>query len=182
VLAAAQRLRRREDFAATIRNGRRAGRGTLVVHYLQPSPLLRPDTPPVESAQLVQSAQPARSTEPAQAVVAETARAKVDVPEAGRLPMVAQFDGSIEPVPADQASARAGFVVSKAVGNAVVRNTVKRRLRHLVRSRIGDLPAGAVLVVRALPEAANARYQILENDFDSALDAARRPKSRGARR
>lgn len=36
--------------------------------------------------------------------------------------------------------ARAGFVVSKAVGNAVVRNLVKRRLRHLVLERLSLLP------------------------------------------
>src|SRR4029453_19528847 len=33
--------------------------------------------------------------------------------------------------PASAPEARAGFVVSKAVGNAVVRNRVRRRLRHL---------------------------------------------------
>ena len=37
--------------------------------------------------------------------------------------------------------ARVGFVVSKAVGNAVVRNRVKRRLRHLARERL-DVAAG----------------------------------------
>jgi ribonuclease P protein component len=36
VLAAAQRLRRREEFAATIRAGRRAGRGVVVVHIDAP--------------------------------------------------------------------------------------------------------------------------------------------------
>jgi ribonuclease P protein component len=87
----------------------------------------------------------------------------------------------IEPVPAG-GSARAGFVVSKAVGNAVVRNTVKRRLRHLVRARITQLPAGSVLVVRALPEAAGQPYEILERDLDAALEAVRRPKNRGDRR
>ncbi len=36
---------------------------------------------------------------------------------------------------------RAGFVVSKAVGNAVTRNRVKRRLRHLAAAtRSGDPP------------------------------------------
>jgi ribonuclease P protein component len=34
VLPAAARLRRREDFALVVRRGRRAGRPTLVVHYL----------------------------------------------------------------------------------------------------------------------------------------------------
>jgi ribonuclease P protein component len=131
VLAAAQRLRRRDDFAATIRNGRRAGRGAVVVHFLNPGPS-RPG------------------------VVAVTA----DV------------------VPAEP---RAGFVVSKAVGNAVVRNVVKRRLRHLVRARLAELPAGSVIVVRAQAEAATRSYDMLEKDLDSALDAVRRPKSRGVR-
>ncbi|WP_327679050.1 ribonuclease P protein component [Kitasatospora sp. NBC_00458] len=66
-------------------------------------------------------------------------------------------------------SARAGFVVSKAVGPAVIRNLVKRRLRHLVRDRLSRLPAGSLIVVRALPQAASASYQDLERDLDAAL-------------
>jgi ribonuclease P protein component len=62
-----------------------------------------------------------------------------------------------------------GFVVSKAVGNAVHRNQVKRRLRHLARQRVEILPAGAVLVVRALPAAAGTTYSRLAQDFDAAL-------------
>lgn len=49
-----------------------------------------------------------------------------------------------------------GFVVPKAVGGAVVRNRVKRRLRHLVRSELMRTPAGTQLVVRALPAAASS--------------------------
>ncbi len=66
--------------------------------------------------------------------------------------------------------ARAGFVVSKAVGPAVTRNRVKRRLRHLVADRLDALPDGAVLVVRALPPAAAAAAGELARDLDSALD------------
>jgi len=51
---------------------------------------------------------------------------------------------------------RAGFVVGKAVGNAVTRNLVKRRLRHLTREQLPALPGGSVLVVRALAPAATA--------------------------
>ncbi|MFG2165345.1 ribonuclease P protein component [Micromonospora chersina] len=76
---------------------------------------------------------------------------------------------------------RAGFVVSKAVGNAVVRNKVRRRLRHLVRERLGDLPAGSTLVVRALPPAAEASYARLGADLDAALAAARSPRGRRSR-
>lgn len=46
-----------------------------------------------------------------------------------------------------------GFVVSKAVGGAVVRNRVKRRLRHLVAPMLDDRQPLKV-VVRALPAAA----------------------------
>jgi ribonuclease P protein component len=78
--------------------------------------------------------------------------------------------------PAQASTARAGFVVSKAVGNAVVRNRVQRRLRHLVRPRLAELPDGARLVVRALPAAAEASYADLGADLDTALDVARKPR------
>jgi ribonuclease P protein component len=62
-----------------------------------------------------------------------------------------------------------GFVVSKAVGNAVARNRVKRRLRHLVRARLTALPGDGVLVVRALPAAAEASSARLARDLETAL-------------
>jgi len=62
---------------------------------------------------------------------------------------------------------RVGFVVSKAVGPAVVRNRVKRQLRHLTRERLSLLPEGSLLVVRANPAAAGAKS--LATDLDSAL-------------
>ena len=55
-----------------------------------------------------------------------------------------------------RSSARVGFVVSKQVGNAVVRNRVKRRLRHLAAAELRNTPAAVNLVVRALPPAAAA--------------------------
>jgi ribonuclease P protein component len=70
-------------------------------------------------------------------------------------------------------AARAGFVVSRAVGGAVVRNKVRRRLRHLVRERLAELRAGTTLVVRALPGAATASYRQLGLDLDGALATAR---------
>jgi ribonuclease P protein component len=51
-----------------------------------------------------------------------------------------------------------GFVVSKAVGTAVTRNLVRRRLRG----------------VRALPPAAGRPYASLGSDLDAALAVARR--------
>ena len=65
--------------------------------------------------------------------------------------------------------ARAGFVVGRAVGNSVVRHRTVRRLRHLVRDRLDRLPAGSILVVRALPAAADADSAALGRDLDAAL-------------
>jgi ribonuclease P protein component len=62
-----------------------------------------------------------------------------------------------------------GFVVSKAVGNSVVRHRVTRQLRHLVRERLGTLPPDCTLVIRALPPAAGAAGAELAADLDSAL-------------
>ena len=77
--------------------------------------------------------------------------------------------GPTPPGPSDALPARAGLVVSRAVGPAVVRNRVKRRLRHLLRSRMATLPPGLVLVVRANPAAAAASSAQLGDDLDAAL-------------
>jgi len=64
---------------------------------------------------------------------------------------------------------KVGFVVSKAVGNSVVRHRVSRKLRHVVRDRLARLPEGTSLVVRALPASAEATSAELAADFDAAL-------------
>ncbi len=119
MLPPAHRLRGSADFAATIRGGRRAGAGSLVVHL--------------------------SST-------------------------------------ADGGAPRAGFVVSGKVGNSVVRHRVTRRLRPLVRERLGELPPGTRLVVRALPAAAGAASADLAADLSSALtrDPRHDPRHEGS--
>ncbi|CAM3284690.1 ribonuclease P protein component [Stackebrandtia soli] len=71
----------------------------------------------------------------------------------------------------DGGESRAGFIVSKAVGGAVTRNLVKRRLRHIVADRMATFTPGTDIVVRALPFASEVDYHRLERDVEGALRA-----------
>ncbi|MGH3473682.1 MAG: ribonuclease P protein component [Aeromicrobium sp.] len=62
-----------------------------------------------------------------------------------------------------------GFVVSRGVGTSVERNRVKRRLRHLMRPRLNEMPVGSRIVIRALPSARDAGSATLAVDLDEAL-------------
>jgi ribonuclease P protein component len=80
---------------------------------------------------------------------------------------------------------RVAFVVSRKVGNAVVRNRVRRRLRESLRAMLAATPADAagagpdgrwprgfdaLVIVR--PSAAEAGYDELALALRRALDAA----------
>lgn len=91
--------------------------------------------------------------------------------ERTQVTQVTQITGGTQAVQGGQAT-RVGFVVSGAVGGAVVRNTLRRRLRHVMRDRLKRLPPGAHVVVRARPGAANARTATLARSLDDGLDRA----------
>jgi ribonuclease P protein component len=71
--------------------------------------------------------------------------------------------------PVPESPGQVGFVVSRAVGRAHVRNLVKRRLRH---AAVAELPAlvGWQFVVRAKPEAAAASFATLASDIRRCCD------------
>jgi ribonuclease P protein component len=60
---------------------------------------------------------------------------------------------------------RAGFVTSRRVGGAVVRNRVRRRLREIVRRHQGEIVERVWMVVIARPGAARASYEALEHEW-----------------
>ncbi|WP_067884789.1 ribonuclease P protein component [Nocardia vaccinii] len=64
---------------------------------------------------------------------------------------------------------RFGLIVSKAVGPAVVRHRVARRLRHICAGLVDTLPDAADVVIRALPGAAAADSADLDRQLRSAL-------------
>jgi ribonuclease P protein component len=65
----------------------------------------------------------------------------------------------------DRPLLRAGFVTSKRIGGAVVRNRVRRRLREIVRKHQQDLRADLWIVIIARPKAARATYCELEDEW-----------------
>src|SRR4051812_4060714 len=60
---------------------------------------------------------------------------------------------------------RAGFVTSKRIGGAVVRNRVRRRMRQIVRTHQHRIAAGQWLVTIAKTHAAHATYRELEDEW-----------------
>jgi len=64
---------------------------------------------------------------------------------------------------------RFGFIISKQVGTAVIRNTVRRRLKAVCASAIFTVPKGTDVVIRALPASATATFAELEADVTRCL-------------
>ncbi|MEU5841078.1 ribonuclease P protein component [Rhodococcus sp. NPDC047139] len=64
---------------------------------------------------------------------------------------------------------RFGLVVSKAVGPAVIRHRVARRLRHICADLVEALPSETDIVLRALPGAGTAGSRELEKQVRSGL-------------
>lgn len=59
---------------------------------------------------------------------------------------------------------RFGFIVSKQVGSAVTRNTVRRRLKSIAADSLPSVRPGAHVVIRALPSAATAPFAELQDE------------------
>jgi ribonuclease P protein component len=108
-------------------------------------------------------------------------RERADFTTAVRGPGASRAGGRLIVVHANRTDARAelpprvGFVVSKAVGNAVVRNRTKRRLRAGVATRLDGIPAGLDLVVRATPAAAHATWAELDTALGRQLEKVCHP-------
>lgn len=69
----------------------------------------------------------------------------------------------------DEHSTRFGFIVSKQVGSAVVRNTVRRRLKAICAEVLPTVRPGSDIVLRALPSSAAASFQDLRTDVQRSL-------------
>jgi ribonuclease P protein component len=79
--------------------------------------------------------------------------------QGGTLLMVAALTG------AEVDGLRAGFVTSRKIGAAAVRNRVRRRLREIVRKHQHEILDAAWVVTVARPSAARASYDELEDEW-----------------
>lgn len=64
---------------------------------------------------------------------------------------------------------RFGFIVNRQVGSAVVRNTVRRRLKAVCAEALPQLRPGSDIVIRALPDAATLAYHDLRAEVATCL-------------
>lgn len=74
-----------------------------------------------------------------------------------------------------EGTTRLGLTVSSKVGNAVVRNRIRRRFRELFRLRRAQLPKGLDMVLIARSSAATADWPAFVRAFDRVVsELARR--------
>lgn len=65
----------------------------------------------------------------------------------------------------DKASTRLGLIASRRVGNAVVRNRIRRRLREMVRVSMPRILPGLWIVLVVRPAAGRAGMDALRTEF-----------------
>jgi len=76
------------------------------------------------------------------------------------------------------AHSRFGISVKKALGGAVVRNRVRRRVREMLRLNRKDIPAGWDIVVHPRHPATHGRFTELAAELRKLIGAATMPRAR----
>ena len=64
---------------------------------------------------------------------------------------------------------RFGFIVTKAVGNAVTRNRIRRRLRAVSREILPEIAPGSDIVIRALPGSPGVDWVTLHAEITESV-------------
>lgn len=151
-----QRLTNHSAFVGVLRVRRRVGADDIVVHYaLRPEGIMR-------SAQELEAAGAGQAAGESAAGVSGQAGAERQASVSGDQLHHLVVNPGVNIDKPTNSEARMGLAVSKAVGHAVTRNLVKRRLRVIAREYESLLPAYIDVVIRAKPSAATANFADLE--------------------
>jgi len=70
-----------------------------------------------------------------------------------------------------------GYAIGKNIGNAVVRNRIRRRMRPIVASEAAALPPGVYLLGVKNDQAAWIQHEMLEQDILTTLAAVTAARS-----
>lgn len=71
-----------------------------------------------------------------------------------------------------QVPPRVGFVVSKKIGNSVIRSRVKRRMKEIMRHQLTELLPYSCLVLRALPGINELNFEELTSELQAVTQQA----------
>ena len=77
--------------------------------------------------------------------------------------------------PNDLPQTRFGFSIKKTLGNAVVRNRIRRRTREVVREHRQEIPAGWDMVIHPKGSVASAEFLALTADLLRVLQGVTKP-------
>lgn len=77
---------------------------------------------------------------------------------------------------------RVGFTVSRALGGAVVRNRIRRRLREAARANLAGLTAPVDVVINPKKSALNAEFALLVDEVRRAFQVIARTSVNGQKR
>lgn len=69
---------------------------------------------------------------------------------------------------------RIGYIITRRIGSAVVRNTIRRRLREVYRTHRHVMNHGLSIVLIARPAVVRASYKELSKEFRSLYKTAHR--------
>lgn len=71
--------------------------------------------------------------------------------------------------PLTQINSEIGLIVSKIVGNSVVRHKVSRQIRNVVKKILNKIPNNIQIVIRALPKINEKDFFEIENILETAI-------------
>jgi ribonuclease P protein component len=92
------------------------------------------------------------------------------VQQSGRKHHVRNFLVFVAARPDDGQPSRLGITVTRKIGNAVVRNRIKRLVREVYRRNRSRLPSGLDLVWIAKQQAAELEYADVVADFEALVE------------